>query len=1181
MKNITKSGHQILKSPKQNHSFRFMKRAAFFFCLGSMSLMAEEAYAQDAKVTLNRTNTQIEQILGDIESQTDYLFLYKEDVNVNLQKSIHVKDKPVAEILSLLFPNSKYIYKMEGNNIILMLKEQANNKKATKNKKNIQGKVVDSSGEPIIGATIQEIGTSNGTITDLDGKFTLTVQEYASLDISYIGYKSQKFIAKDDKKITVTLQEDNKVLDEVVIVGFGTQKKVNLTGAIGTIQAEELSSRPVANVTQALQGMVPGLQISTSSGELDKGMAINIRGTATIGEGSTGSPLILIDGMEGDINTINPQDIENISVLKDASSTSIYGSRAPFGVILITTKSGKEGRTIINYNNSLRWASPINLPEMMDSYTFANYFNAANQNSGQAAFFSDAVMQKMLDFQSGKLKGALDTPSDGLWGKPSYDPFTAAYGNTDWYHELYKSSVFTQEHNVSASGGNKKMSYYTALGYLNQKGLLRHGNDGAKRYNLTAKINANLTDWAKLSYGLRFVRRDSFKPSQLTNGLFNVIGRQTWPNLPIYDPNGYYFDCNAGTPAMRLALGGESKSKTDRIYHQGSLIIEPIKDWRTHAEFNYSTFRTATHKANLAFYNHDVNGNIVNTNNNSSIYESHLSEDYLNINLYSEYSHTFKKDHNTKVMVGFQAENMNQDFMDATKYGIIMDNMPEFDMSTGLGGAGEDMASSVGGHKYSWSTAGFFGRVNYDYKGKYLFEANVRYDGSSRFRRGNRWQLSPSFSLGWNISHEEFWKSLLNVINTLKLRASYGESGNQNTNDWYPTYEVLNLQSLSGYWLQNGKLTNTAALNTLVSQNLTWETIRSWNIGLDFGFFNNRLKGSFDLYTRFTNNMVGPAPELPNTLGITVPKVNNCNLKTSGWELELAWNDRLDNGFGYGLKAVLSDAKTKIRHYPGNATNSIDRYASGHPTGEIWGFETVGMAKTQDQMDQHLNSVGGQPFGSKWGAGDIMYKDLDGKAGITEGSRTYNDHGDLKVIGNSTPRYHIGLDLQADWKGFDLRCFFQGVLKRDYWQGSNMFWGVTNIIWQSAGLKEHNDYFRAEQTGLPGHEISINTDAYYPRPLVGRGSDGPTKNHKVQTRYLQDASYLRLKNLSIGYTLPVSLTSKIGINKFRLYVSGENLLTFTKLSKLFDPETLSGGYGGWGNSYPLSRTFSCGINVSF
>jgi hypothetical protein len=372
-------------------------------------------------------------------------------------------------------------------------------------------------------------------------------------------------------------------------------------------------------------------------------------------------------------------------------------------------------------------------------------------------------------------------------------------------------------------------------------------------------------------------------------------------------------------------------------------------------------------------------------------------------------------------------------------------------------------------------------------------------------------------------------------------------------------------------------------VGSLISTALTWETVRTWNIGLDWGLFNNRLTGSLDLYTRYTDNMVGPAPELPLVLGITAPKTNNCDLKTMGWELELAWNDRLRNGLGYGAKFMLSDAQTTIESYPGNTTNSIWSYVAGRQTGEIWGYETIGIAKTQAEMDAHLEKVGGQPFGSEWGAGDIMYADLDGKAGITEGAGTMEDHGDLKVIGNSIPRYHFGINLTADWKGFDLGVFFQGVMKRDIWNRSNIFWGVINDQWWSAALEEHGDYFRAEATGL-NNEIPANPNAYYPRPLFRTDM-----NQKQQTRYLQDASYIRLKNLQVGYTLPISLTRKISINKCRVFVSAENLWTGTSLSKLFDPETVDGGNtdGGAnsairssGNAYPLSRTWSFGINIT-
>ena len=1052
---------------------------------------------------------------------------------------------------------------------------------------NVTGTVNDALG-PVIGASVVEkANTGNGTITDMDGNFSLMVPSDATLVISFVGYATQEIPLNGRTSISVNLKEDTEMLQEVVVVGFGTQKKVNLTGSIGIADAKDLEARPVSNATQALQGLVPGLQISTNTGELDKNMSINIRGAGTIGDGSSGSPLILIDGMEGDLNTVNPQDIENISVLKDAAAASIYGSRAPFGVILVTTKKGKSGKATINYNNSFRWGSPINMPEMMDSYTFANYYNQAAFNGNQGQQFSDAVMRQMLEFQAagGSSKGGL--PTDGnVWGKPAGDPFTTAYANTDWYKEIYKDSSFSQEHNMSISGGSEKITYYASLAYLDQNGLLRPADDKLQRFNASAKFSAQLTDWLKFNYSVRYVRQDMERPTKFNSGLYEKIGRQTWPNLPVYDENGYYFNSNADTPVMQLALGGTRNVQTDKTYQQASLVIEPIKNWVTNVEFNYSLNNVDTRETELPYYNHKVDGSVDDTHGTSSLYQDYTKETYMNWNIYSTYSFTLNDVHNMKVMAGFQSEEMRQKFFSAKGYGLQAEDLPELDLISNQDGLGVDKVPEVGGYRNEWATAGFFGRINYDYQGRYLGEVNLRYDGTSRFREGNRWQLSPSFSLGWNIAQESFWEDYLDYCNQLKLRLSYGVLGNMNTTGWYPTYRVMTLESANGSWLQNGVKPNKSYVGDLISTLLTWEKVRSWNVGLDFGFFNNRLTGSLEGFVRYTDNMVGPSIELPATLGLAAPKTNNCDLKTTGWELTIGWQDRTEFGLNYGIKFNVSDARTYIESYPGNPTNSINTYVAGREIGEIWGFETVGIAKTDAEMQAHLEAVGGQDqIGTgAWTAGDVMYANLDGKPGISKGAQTIEDHGDLKVIGNNTPRYLFGLDLNAAYKGFDFRLFFQGVGKRDYWQGSNMFWGVISNMWWSAGLKEHGDYFRAEPVGLEGYQIAANPDAYYPRPRFD--SD---QNHEVQTRYLQNASYIRLKNFQLGYTLPTSLTNKIGIGNCRIFVSGENLWTGTKLSKLFDPETLDGGdtsdnansaIKSGGNAYPLSRTWSFGLSVT-
>ena len=1053
---------------------------------------------------------------------------------------------------------------------------------------NVTGTVNDAFG-PVIGASVVEKGnTGNGTITDMDGNFSLKLPSDATLVISFVGYAAQEVPLNGRTSVRVTLKEDTEMLDEVVVVGFGTQKKVNLTGSIGLADAKDLEARPVTNAVQALQGLVPGLQISTNNGALDKTMSINIRGAGTIGQGSSGSPLVLIDGMEGDLNTVNPQDIENISVLKDAAASSIYGSRAPFGVILVTTKKGKSGKATINYNNSFRWGSPINLPEQMDSYTFANYFNEAAKNSNQGEIFSADIIQKMLEFQAagGTNRGGL--PTNGIyWGKNGGgDPYTKGYANTDWYREIYKDNSFSQEHNMSISGGGNKYTYYASLAYLDQNGLLRPADDNLKRFNASAKFSAQLTNWLKFNYSIRYIRQDLERPTAFSDGIYESIGRQTWPNVAVYDENGYYFSEGSGS-VMSMALGGDRNVQTDKLYQQASFAIEPIKNWVTNVEFNYSLNNVDTHEVSLPYYNRDVAGNIVNTNGTSSLYQDYKKETYMNWNIYSTYSFTINDAHNMKVMAGFQSEEMKQKFFKAKGYGLQLEELPELDLITNSDGLGADRVPEVGGYRNEWATAGFFGRINYDYQGRYLGEVNLRYDGTSRFRRGNRWQLSPSFSLGWNIAQESFWEDYLDYCNQLKLRLSYGVLGNMNTSSWYPTYRAMTFQKANGSWLQNGVKPNKSYIGELISMFLTWEKVRSWNVGLDFGFFNNRLTGSLEGFVRYTDNMVGPSVELPATLGIGAPKTNNCDLKTTGWELTIGWQDRTKFGLDYGVKFNVSDARTYIESYPGNPTNSIGTYVAGREIGEIWGFETVGIAKTDAEMQAHLDKVGGQSsLGTTWAAGDVMYADLDGKPGITKGAQTVEDHGDLKVIGNKTPRYLFGLDLNAAYKGFDVRLFFQGVMKRDYWQGSNFFWGASGNSgqWWSMGFKEHADYFHADPVGLEGHQIAANTDSYYPRPRFDS-----QQNQQTQTRYLQNASYIRLKNFQFGYTLPKSLTNKIGISNCRVFVSGENLWTGTKLSKLFDPETISGGntndgansaMKAAGNAYPLTKTWSFGLSVT-
>ena len=943
---------------------------------------------------------------------------------------------------------------------------------------NVSGVVHDATGMPLIGVSVVVKGTTQGVVTDLDGKFSLEVPRGSVLVFSYIGMQTVEINVANQKEINVVMQENTESIDEVVVIGFGTQKKVNLTGSVGIADAKALESRPVMTAAQALQGLVPGLQISQNMGGLEKRASMNIRGTATIGKGSSGSPLILIDGMEGDIDAINPQDIENISVLKDAAASSIYGSRAPFGVILVTTKKGRSGKPTVNYNNSFRWSDPVLLPQMADSYTFATYFNDACINGGAAPQFGDDQMQRIKDYQSGKLTASVPVnPSNPkMWG----DGYLYGNDNVDWYDVVYRNWVFSQEHNLSLSGGNESVNYYVSMNYLDQNGMMKLSQDTYDRYTGTAKINVKITDWAQLNYSNRFIREDLKRPSFLRDDLFHDLGRQGWPTLPLYDPNGNLYA--SPSPALNLRDGGSGIYQTDYLYQQAQVVLEPIKGWKTFVDFNYRIKNANTHWEIQKTYNHDVEGKPYPYNNNSHVHEDHAKENYTNFSAYTEYTKSLESGHNFKGMIGFQSELMKKKVFGLQREGIIIPSLPEVDLTTGLDVYGAEVTPSVNGASDHWATAGFFGRINYDYQQKYLLEVNLRYDGTSRFRADNRWSWFPSFSVGWNVAREAFWSNLEEYISTFKFRGSYGELGNQNTDSWYPTYQAMTVKASNGDWLMNGIKPNTSAAPGLVSSTMTWERVKTWNVGLDFAAINNRLNGSLDVYSRKTIDMVGPAPELPVTLGTAVPQTNNTDLRTYGWELSVGWNDQLKCGLGYGVKFLLSDSQTEITRYP-NETGSLDKdtYRAGMMLGEIWGYETIGIAKTQEEMDAHLASLpnGGQDaIGNRWGAGDIMYADLNGDGKIDNGANTEGNHGDMKVIGNNTPRYLFGLDLNLDYKGFDFRAFFQGVMKRDYFQSSYYFWGAASSVWESTCMLPHLDYFREN----PDHILGQNLDSYFPRP---------------------------------------------------------------------------------------------------
>ena len=1014
------------------------------------------------------------------------------------------------------------------------------------------------------------------------------------------------------------LQEDTKTLDEVVVVGFGTQKKVNLTGSVGTVDSEALASRPVQNAVQALQGVVPGLQITTTSGALDNKMSMSIRGTGTIGDGSDASPLVLIDGMEGDINSINPQDIENISILKDAAAASIYGSRAPFGVILVTTKSGKSGKTTINYNNNFRWGQPVRIPKQMDSYTFATFYNDANINSGAGAYFNAEHLQRIKDYQDGKITdGVLADANNKYW----LDGYAGGNANTDWYDVIYREWTSSQEHNLSFSGGNDKVNYYISGNFMDQKGLMEFNQDTYKRYTGTGKINAQLTDWAKVNYTSRFTREDFHRPAYLTNALFRDLARQGWPTLPVYDPNGYMF--HSPSPALPLRDGGKHNIQTDNIYQQISLILEPIKNWITHVDFNYRINTVNNHWDTQTLYNHDVQGNPypIGYYQDTEAHEDQTKENYMNFNAYTEYSHSLESGHNFKGMIGFQAEEMKQQTFGATRKGIIVPELPEIDITTGLDYTGKVVTPSVNGSRAAWSTAGFFGRINYDYKGKYLAEVNIRYDGTSRFRREQRWNWFPSFSLGWNIARENFWESLSEYVGTLKLRGSYGELGNQNTKSWYPTYQTLGVSAGGGGWIQNGIKPNTATVPGLISSTMGWERIRNWNIGLDFGFFNNRLSGTIDAYWNTTKDLLMCIP-IDETTGYSYQYQNIGQTSNKGIEIALNYDILRTKDFTLGVSATYNYNHNNIDEL---ADNIIAQYGSqwassattptydyefreGKPVGLIRGYICDGYYTTADfnydpatktyTLKPGVADLGNQvgnypshynlPEGQKAFPGAVKLRDLDGN-GVA-------DTEDVADLGEITHPHTGGFNLNMTWKDIDFSAGFA-------WAAGGHVYNVNSLI-NMYGNKDTGaganklefisdcyqiyDIQNGELVPVvePDALDALNTGAKYGVPYMENGT--------VLSTFVEDASFLRLNTLTVGYTFPKAWTKKIGMQRARVYATAGNLFTITGYSGI-DPEVNAdpnksttaantGNYPLLGmdyGTYPRARTFTFGVNITF
>jgi TonB-linked SusC/RagA family outer membrane protein len=1053
--------------------------------------------------------------------------------------------------------------------------------------KTVTGTVTDGT-EPIIGASvIVKDAAGIGTVTDIDGQFTLqNVPADAVLQISFIGYLTQNISVGSKTTFNIVLKEDSKQLDEVVVVGFGTQKKVNLTGAVASVSGDAFENRPVANIGQAIQGIVPNLNVAIGTGSPDAVPSFNIRGGTSMSynetdkkyEVSNAEPLILIDGVETTgtlLNQLNPEDIASMSVVKDASAAAIYGTKAAFGVILITTKNGKfNQKGKISYSFDISWDTPSAMPEVMNSYLIQKAVMERKEwisGNYEPGNWTSATDKELLDAMEKYLK---DPRPENAYIKYA-DGKRAWTSSRNAFDELVRTWTPVQKHNLNISGGGEKVSYYISLGYMNQEGMYKVNTDQFNRYNAMFTTTAQVTDWFKTTARLSFNKttyKAPFVPTSMLAG--SDLSKEIWTfmannenarlQMPIRladnDPDfpgmptaniiswiGNGAHRTTTTTSTMLTLSPEFtlvknmlNLKADLTYYPQSGNLERYAPQYTYIDWGGA--QVSQHAES----------------NKGMIYKENT--DNYTINAYIDFNKTFAQQHNVTAVLGFNQEETTYSYLDVSMQKLFSPDILN-------PSASEDITLQTPATR-AWTRTGraVFGRVNYSFAGKYLLEFNGRYDGSSRFTPNERFLFFPSFSAGWRISEEQFMNSTRNWLDNLKIRGSYGTLGNQPASN-YP-YQAQMASGTAGY-LIGGKLVSTVYAPNLISPTLTWEKAATIDLGLDATLLGNRLDLSFDWYQRTTSNILTDGSvAYPAVLGATAPTQNSGKLQARGWELSVKWNDRLAGGaIRYDVGLLLSDARTKVLKYAANPEKFISSLYDGQYVGEIWGYETGGILQESDgewYMDGavkkwRLTNPDVHPFNDTETLypGYVWRKDISGPDGVpdgklNDGNQKVGDAGDRKVLGNSTPRYRFGITTNWFYKGFDLNLFLQGVAKRDYWISSTSFWGNSNGGAGSAWMYEHS--WRPDRT-----------DTGY--PMYGQVP-------AVQSAYLFNAAYLRLKQLVLGYTVPQQILGKVKLDKVRIYLAGYNLFEITDIPDAFDPDQLS-------VAYPSKRTVAVGVQIGF
>ena len=1154
------------------------------FLLASNNLSQDQSI-QDTNVEIGSSYGSLVEVFNTIEDQTNFRFDIAENKVLNSKElNILSGQRKVYDVLIEVSEKHNLKFTQKDNRITVEKLKQKTKGGIVEIKQaiTVTGSVTsseDADGLPGVNVILK--GTSQGTVTDVEGNYSINVPDGNTfLVFSSVGFVTQEIAVGNQTIIDLVLIADVTALEEIVVVGYGTQKKANLTGAVDQVSSEVFDNRVLPNLTHGLQGVMPNLNITLLDGKPNQSPSYNIRGTTSIGQ--EGDALVLIDGVEGDPSLLNPNDVESVSLLKDAASAAIYGARGTFGVVLITTKNPTKGKTNITYTGNVAFKNPVVVPDYVwDGYTWAKMFNEAFINwEGSLPSKVNKTMRFSQEYLE-ELKYRSENPNEFTedWEINPANGEYVYYSSTNVYDELYKKRTTANEHNLTISGGSDVANFMVTGRYLGQKGIFKYNSDDYKIYNFRVKGEVQVFPWLSVDNNTQYSNMEYHNPMNVGegSGIWRNIADEGFPMSPIFNPDGTL----THTSVYNVGDWWYGKNGIDfqnRVFRTTTGLT---------AKFYDNKFRI---KSNVTLENRDNNEkrrrvqvpydkkpdvtSYVGTTTND-LREILGETQYIATNLYGEYENTFNEVHYFKAMAGLNYEQSTFNRLEAQRNGLIFEDA--IDISLALG---QDI-SVIGGYE-KWAIFGGFTRINYSYKDKYLVEFNGRYDGSSKFPTDERWAFFPSISAGWRISNESFWGVSEKFISNVKVRASYGSLGNGNISSYVyqEQFEISQSDDILG-----GVKPQKTAQPDVLPDGLTWETSTTTNIGLDLAMASDKLTFVGDWYIRETTDMYTIGRTLPAVFGATPPKGNYADLETKGIELSLSWRDYFTLGskqFNYNVRAIYADNKAVITKY-NNPDKFLNDYYEGQTVGEIWGYTNEGYFTDEQDIEDHADQS--RFKSTSWGQyfpGDIKLMDTNGDGAVNPGTNRLDDPGDRSVIGNSSPRHTFGINFGADWNGIFFDAFFQGVGSKDWFPSreASVFWG-----------KYNRPYNPLPRWHLDNHWTPENPDAYLPRFVSRLANRSGGILREAQTKYLQNIAYIRLKNIQLGYNLPGPIASKIKAELIKVYISAENIWTWSPLYKRTrdvdventgpSDQLFTSGNAGDGYNYPMLKSVAIGLSITF